>query len=244
MAAPAQPVATPSPACYTTGRYCAGRLWLGERVAARLVRDARVLGLGDHDPQALHERLLALGRACFGADGEGVVRLEARAGGQLIESHRPLGPERETWRAIAAAAVHPGPGRAVGAKRAGVPALAQARDAADAAGADEALLFDAAGFLVEGARSNLALVLADGRWVMPPAARGAVRGVALEAALAAGVALVELDVHRDACRSLREIVATNAVRGARPIVTLDAGPVAAGRPGPLAAALAAALARG
>jgi branched-subunit amino acid aminotransferase/4-amino-4-deoxychorismate lyase len=140
--------------------------------------------------------------------------------------------------------VHPGPGVVPGAKRAGVAELARAREEAQAAGADEALLFDAADRLVEGARSNLALALADGRFVMPPAARGAVRGVALEATLAAGVALVERDVSHAECLAAREIVATNAVRGARPIVALDGGAVGAGRPGPLAAALAAALAGG
>lgn len=230
-------------ACYTTARYQAGRIWLAERVAARLVRDARALGLGVHDAGDVRDRLVALGRASFG-DGAGVVRLEARAGGELVASTRPLGPEPETWRAVAARVVHPGAGPAPGAKRAGVAELAAARAEAEAAGADEALLFDAAGRLVEGAHSNLALATADGAWVVPPAARGAVRGVALEAALAAGVALVECDVSRAECLAAREIVATNAVRGARAIVMLDAAPVGSGRPGPLAAALAAALARG
>jgi len=109
---------------------------------------------------------------------------------------------------------------------------------------DEALLFDGAGRLVEGARSNLVLALADGSFVTPPATRGAVRGVALEAALGSGVPLAERDVLLGALRRVREIVATNAVRGARPILVLDDAPVGAGRPGPLAAALAAALARG
>jgi branched-subunit amino acid aminotransferase/4-amino-4-deoxychorismate lyase len=121
--------------------------------------------------------------------------------------------------------------------------LASARAEAEAAGVDEALLFDAAGRLVEGARTNLALALADG-WLTPPAARGSVRGVALEAVLAAGVGLVERDVSRAECLAAREIVATNAVRGARPVVVLDGAPVGAGCPGALAAALAAALARG
>ena len=231
-------------ASYTTGRYRAGRIVFGERVALRLVRDAHALGLAALEPGEVLERLLALGRASFGAGGEGVVRLEARAGGELVASTRPLGPEPETWRAITAAVVHPGPGPAPGAKQAEVAALASARAEIVAASVDEALLFDAGGRLVEGARTNLALALEGGRWVMPPAVRGAVRGVALEAALEAGVPLAERDVLRDALRQVREIVATNAVRGARPIVALDGKPVGDGRPGPLAAALAAALARG
>jgi branched-subunit amino acid aminotransferase/4-amino-4-deoxychorismate lyase len=230
-------------ACYTTGRYVARRVWLGERVAARLVRDAAALGLGALDARDVLARLVALGEAAFD-DGEGVVRLEARPAGALIGSTRPLGPEPETWRAIVARTIHPGPGAAPGAKRAEVAELAAARAEAQAAGADEALLFDAAGRLVEGARTNLALALADGSWVMPPAAAGAVRGVALEAALAGGVRLAERGVSRADCAAARELVATNAVRGARPVLALDGAGVGGGRPGPLAAALAAALGSG
>ena len=160
------------------------------------------------------------------------------------EVAKALGPEPAHWRAITAPVVHPGPGPAPGAKRAGVAELAQARAAAEGAGVDEALLFDAAGRLVEGARTNLVLGVADGRWLTPPAARGAVRGVALEAALAAGLAIAEHDVSRAECAAAREIVATNAVRGARPILVLDGARVGDGRAGPLAAALAAALATG
>jgi branched-subunit amino acid aminotransferase/4-amino-4-deoxychorismate lyase len=230
-------------ACYTTGRFRAGRVWLGERVAARLVRDAAALGLGALDAGDVLARLVALGCAAFG-DGEGVVRLEARSGGALVGSTRPLGREPETWRAIVARAVHPGAGPAPGAKRAGVGELASARAEAQAAGVDEALLFDAGGRLVEGARTNLVLGLADGSWATPPAAAGGVRGVALEAALAAGVRLPEREVSRAACAAAREIVATNAVRGARSVLALDGAPVGDGRPGLLAAALAAALATG
>jgi branched-subunit amino acid aminotransferase/4-amino-4-deoxychorismate lyase len=215
----------------------AGRIVLGERVAERLVRDARALGLGRFDPLEIEERLHTLGCASFGRMGEGVVRLEARPGGELSEHAHSA--RARTWRAITATDT---PARvALGAKRRGGE-LASARAEAQAAGVDEALLFDAAGRLVEGARTNLALALADGRWVTPAAARGSVRGVALEAALAAGVALEECDVSRAECRAARELVATNAVRGARPVLALDGDPVGDGRPGPLAAALAAALA--
>src|SRR5688572_21126574 len=111
-------------ACYTTGRFRAGGVWLGGRVAARLVRDAAALGLGALAPGDVLARLVALGEGAFGG-GEGVVRLEARPGGALVGSTRPLGPEPETWRAIVARAVHPGPGSAPGAKRVDVPAIAE-----------------------------------------------------------------------------------------------------------------------
>jgi branched-subunit amino acid aminotransferase/4-amino-4-deoxychorismate lyase len=210
-------------------------------VAARLVRDAAALGLGALDARDVLARLVALGQSAFG-DGEGVVRLEARPGGALVGSTRPLGPEPAAWRAIVARAVHPGAGPGAGAKRAEVPEIAAARAEAQAAGADEALLFDAAGRLIEGARTNLVLALADGSWAMPPAAAGGVRGVGLEVALVGGMRLAERALSRTDCATARELVATNAVRGARPIVALGGAPIGDGRAGPLAAALAAALA--
>jgi branched-subunit amino acid aminotransferase/4-amino-4-deoxychorismate lyase len=103
-------------------------------------------------------------------------------------------------------------------------------------GVDEALLFDAAGYLVEGGRSSHVVVRADGSAVAPPLARGRVRSVALEIALEAR-ALAEGDVTLEELRRARELVALNAVRGARPILRLDGRPVGAGAAGPVARAL-------
>jgi len=211
-------------------------------VAARLVRDAAALGIARLTHANVAARLIALGQEAFGDEGEGVVRLEARAGGELVAATRPLGAEREAWHAVVAVALHPGPGVARGTKRSGVDALDAARAEAQSAGVDEALLFDAAGRLVEGARTNLFLALPDGHWVRPDPARGAVAGVALEVVLAADLAIEVRDLDRSACFRAKEIVATNAVRGARPIVALDGRVVGDGAPGPLAGALAAALA--
>jgi branched-subunit amino acid aminotransferase/4-amino-4-deoxychorismate lyase len=212
------------------------------RVTERLVRDAAALGLGRLDPARVTDSLVEAGRAAFGADGEGIVRLEARAGAELVSATRPVGPEPEHWRAIVPHVVHPGPGRALGAKRTGVAELLAAREAARAAKVDETLLFDAAGRLVEGARTNLFVTLADGRPCMPPLTRGAVRGVAWDVVIDAGVRVEERDLGREDCANAREIVATNSVRGARPIVALDSHAVGRGEPGPLQATLAAALA--
>jgi branched-chain amino acid aminotransferase len=208
-----------------------------------LVRDAAALGLGRLDPHQVAAALLEAGRVRFGSDGEGVVRLEARGGAVLVPTTRPLGPEPEHWHAIVARVVHPGPGPALGAKRTGVAEFARAREEARAAGVDETLLFDAEGRLVEGARTNLFVARADGRFCMPPLIRGAVRGVALDVILAAGVPALEQDLRRQDCAAAREIVATNSVRGARPIVAVDGVPVGTGETGPLHAALAAALER-
>lgn len=231
--------------CYTTARWTGrGVRWL-ERHVERLCRDARALGLPPVDPDTARAALRELGRAAFG-DGEGVVRLQASRDGDgglhLVGVPRPLGPEPAAWRAIVAPFRHEGPGPCAGAKLSSrlVPALAV--EAARAAGADEALLLDADGRLVEGARSNVCVVRADGALLAPDPARGGVAGVTIALVRERVPALCTADVEAAALASAREIVALNAVRGARPVVLLDGRPVGDGRPGPWAARLADALA--
>lgn len=168
------------------------------------------------------------------------MRLEARRGvggsAELVPGARALGPESPLWSAVVAPEPHEGPGPFSGAKRSGWPCVERARAAAAAAGVDEALLLDGTGHLVEGARSSLVVVRADGVIAVPPLARGRVRSVALEVALDA-LAIAEGDVTLDELRRARELVALNAVRGARPIVRLDGRPVGAGVAGSLAGLL-------
>jgi len=233
------------PGCYTTARWRCGRVRFAAAHAARLVRDARALGLGALDPALVERALAELGRAAFGDAGEGVVRVQAGrdAGGgvHLVATARALGPEPAGWRAVRSPVVHPGPGAWPGAKRSDHPALARARALAEAAGADEALLFDAAGRLVEGARTTPFVVLSDGAPVTPPAARGGVAGVARALLLARVPEVRERDVDAGDLAGARELVLANAVRGAAAAVTLDGAPLCGGRPGPWRARLAAAL---
>jgi len=235
------PAAHP-PGCHTTGRWTGARVRFGAPLAARLVRDAAQLGLGALDAEMCLAALEDAGRRAFGA-AEGVVRLEAERpegaaeGVRLAASTRPLGPEPEAWSAVLSPAAHEGPGPWAGTKRSAWACVERARAAARAAGTDEALLLDAEGRLVEGARASLVVVRSDGVAVAPPLARGGVRSVARAIALAGCPAIAEADVGLAELRAAREIVALNAVRGARPVVRLDGRPVGDGRPGPVAARL-------
>lgn len=240
-----RPAADPARTCYTTGRFEAGRVRLEGLVAGRLAHDAEALGLGPLDPARVARALRELGTACFGP-GAGVVRLEARPGGRpsevsLVGTVRALGPEPAHWRAVTAAEAHPGPGPAPGAKQVR-PTLVRARRALEGGGADEALLYDAAGRLVEGTRTSLVVVGEDGVPATPADALGGVTSVAREALRGAGIALREAELGRDVVARAREIVALNAVRGARPVLRLDEAPVGSGEPGPVATELAARLA--
>ncbi len=229
------------PGCYTSARVEDGRARFEARHLERLRRDARSLGLGEPDPEECREALRALARAAFGA-GSGVVRLQVGRDGDgvlhLVGAARPLGPEGLPWTAVLAPSPHPGPRPWGGAKVSGQPEVALARNAARAAGADEALLLDAVGFLVEGARSNLVVVRADGAWVTPPLRRGAVSGVARAILLEQTPELREADIEREELWTARALVAVNAVRGAVPIARLDGRPLDPGGSGPAPARLA------
>jgi branched-subunit amino acid aminotransferase/4-amino-4-deoxychorismate lyase len=227
------------PRCYTTGRFAPGRVRHGVRVVARWVRDARALGLGEIDPEQAHAALLALGRRAFG-EGEGIVRLEARTGPEgllWLGLPRPIGEEPARWRAGASAVVHPGPGPVLGAKRPDLDFIPEAKEEARRAGWDEALLVDAAGWVVEGARSSLVAVLENGDLVTPPLALGGVASVSRAVLVDCVPELGDREISWPELRGARELIAINAVRGARPIVRLDGEPVADGGAGPWSARL-------
>jgi branched-subunit amino acid aminotransferase/4-amino-4-deoxychorismate lyase len=179
----------------------------------------------------LGELLLDLGRRAFGT-GAGVVRLALRPGCpvEAVGATRPLGCEASQWRTTLHRERHPGPRPPLGVKRDGEKCYDTARRAARELGSDEALLLDAAGFLVEGARSNVFLVRPDGALVTPPLSRGAVAGVAREIVLERIPEAVEDDVPRALLTQALEIILVNAVRGAVRAAAIDGGPLAGGAP--------------
>jgi branched-chain amino acid aminotransferase len=223
--------------CYTTALWSAGRARFVERHARRLVENAAQLALGRVERADCLDAIGALGAAVFG-EGSGVVRLQASRDGSralhLLATARRLDEPRPFWRAIAAPFPHPGPMPWGGAKVTGHLAVDLAREAARAAGASDALLFDAAGRLVEGARTNVFVVLRDGTAATPPLARGAVAGIAREILRERVPELVERDVTLSDLARARELVLANAVRGAVAVVSLDGRPIGSGVPGPAA----------
>jgi branched-subunit amino acid aminotransferase/4-amino-4-deoxychorismate lyase len=223
-------------------------VWHADRHARRLARDAKLLGIGDLD-ETLARRLLEELAAPSRAGADLKIRVEAHpdavTGVRLRGAATAVDADRATWRAIAAREPHPGASPISRCKttdrRIYDPALAAVR----AAGADEALLFDRDGFLVEGARTNVVVVGPDGSLRTPPLARGGQSGVAREVLLAEVAELREADIERAELASAREVIAVNAVRPARAILSLDGHPLGFGaRPGPWAERLGRVLASG
>ncbi len=217
---------------------------LGRRAAERLVRDAAALGLGALDPEVLLAELVRLGSYRFGT-AQGIVRLEARRGAEggaleLIGTTRALGPEPRTWNAISA--WHDGPHAVAPGAKLARPDVEAAREAALAAGAQEALLFDTRGLLVEGARANVVLVREDGALLTPALALGCVRGLALALLREALPEIAEAELTRADLSRARELIAVNSVRGAKAIARLDAASIGSEpAPGPVCERLTAIL---
>jgi len=230
--------------CYTTARVTGGRIERLERHAGRLRRDALRLGLPAPERRAIEDVARAAAATELGR-GDGIVRIEWSVAQQLSASTRSLGIDPGVWRAITATTLHPGPESRAGAKALGVPAWDAARAEQADAGVDEALLFDAAGRLVEGSRSNLVVVTAEGFRLTPARGLGPVEGLGLECIReVSGGILESLAIDRRDLSRARELIAVNVVRGAVAIVELDGRAIGDGRPGPLARTLRARVATG
>jgi D-alanine transaminase len=117
-----------------------------------------------------------------------------------------------------------------------------AKQAARDAGAREAWLVDANGFITEGASSNAWIVTADGDAVTRPVAdnrilNGISRAVVLDAMAARGLAFKERAFTVAEAKAAREAFVTAASQIVQPVVRIDGSPVGDGRPGPFALAL-------
>lgn len=230
--------------CYTSARIAGGRVLHETHHLRRLVDGARALGLGAVEPATLRRAFSELARAAL-PGGDGIIRLQLSRGAgaaRVVGVPRPAEPDPPVWSAVVSRLPHGGLPVAGGLKVTSRLPLVLAGDPGREDGADETLLLDRDGRLVEGTRSNVIVATRAGDWITPPLARGAVAGIAREIALERVAGIREADVARSALLAAREIVAVNAVRGARPVVRLDGQPVGACAPGPLAGRLTAALA--
>lgn len=118
-----------------------------------------------------------------------------------------------------------------------------ARAEARAAGAAEALLLNRSGTLASGATSNL-FAIVGGQLVTPPPADGCLpgitRGVVLDLALAAGLAVAECSLALADLLAADEAFLTNSLREIVPLVRVGTSAIGAGTPGPITRQLLAA----
>jgi D-alanine transaminase len=113
-----------------------------------------------------------------------------------------------------------------------------AREAARAAGATEAILYDRDNMVTEGASSSVFIVDATGTLCTPPLGReilpGCTRAGLLSRLSEAGIPYQERAVSLAELRDAREIFLTAATSFIKPVTRLDGAPVGDGAPGPVA----------
>jgi branched-subunit amino acid aminotransferase/4-amino-4-deoxychorismate lyase len=111
-----------------------------------------------------------------------------------------------------------------------------ARNEAREAGADEVLLANETGDIVEAAAANVAIV-ERGRVVTPPLGSGILGGitreVTLEVAAARGIPVVQDTFSRERLESADEVFLTGTTIQVAPVVALGERAVGGGRPGPV-----------
>lgn len=111
-------------------------------------------------------------------------------------------------------------------------ALRTARDA----GANEALVVNRDGLVVEGTTSNVFAVV-QGGMVTPPIDSGVLAGITrhhvLQMAAAEGLVVVERAMTRDEILRSDELFLTSSIRELMPVVAVDGEVIGNGRPGPV-----------
>ena len=123
-------------------------------------------------------------------------------------------------------------------KTTGLLAQSLARQQAKEAGADEAWMVDAQGYVTEGASCNTWIVTGTGILVTRPAESGILRGitreVAMEAAREKGLRFEERPFTVEEAKSAREAFQTSASGLVMPVVRIDGLIIGSGRPGDIA----------
>jgi branched-chain amino acid aminotransferase len=107
-------------------------------------------------------------------------------------------------------------------------------------GAQEALIVDGRGEVVEGATSNV-FVVKDGRLATPPVDAGILAGITrayiLEVAAAAGLVVDERRLRPESLYEADEVFVTSSIRELVPLVRVDGRTIGTGTPGPIARTL-------
>jgi branched-subunit amino acid aminotransferase/4-amino-4-deoxychorismate lyase len=210
-----------------------GRVALLDAHLDRLAGASAALDLSPMPSRGEARSAVAAALAAAG-DGPRRVRLTATPRPTLLVEVTPEEPLPAAPRAVRAATARgawsPGNADAEYKSLCYAPAR-RAQRLATGAGADHALLLDAAGRLGEAAMCNAFCALGDE--VVTAPVTGLLPGIARARVLEA-VRVREQAPSEAAWRAAAEIVLTNAVAGALAVVEVDGAPVGDGRPGALA----------
>jgi D-alanine transaminase len=226
-----------------------GRLIDAERHLSRLARSLERIGLTlDRTPQAwriIIAEVLRRNRITTGlvyiqvtrgvAPRDHAFPVNARPAVVITARHKPAPPrDLDAW-AVAAICLPDDRWAHCDIKSINLLPNVLAKQKARAAGAFEAILYDADGMVTEGASSSVWIVDAAGRLTTRPFDRQVLPGctrAALSEAL--GTELREAAFSLDELRAAREVFITSATSFVKPVVRLDGAMVGDGKAGPVA----------
>lgn len=158
----------------------------------------------------------------------------------LVVTAHPLAYGEELYRVGVSAAVVPWARELPRIKSVSYLAAVLARREAKRLGADEALLTDPTGMVLEGSQSNLFAVV-DRRLITPPAGGGILpgvtRAVTLEVAAGLGIPVLERPLPLAELLDAEEAFLTASTRELVPLVRVGDAPIGGGSPGPTTSAL-------
>ncbi|MDP8927121.1 MAG: aminotransferase class IV [Actinomycetota bacterium] len=158
----------------------------------------------------------------------------------LVVTAQPLAHGEELYRVGVSAAAVPWARELPGIKSVSYLGAAFARREARRLGAEEALLTDAAGLVLEGSHSNLFTVV-SGRLITPPPDAGILpgvtRAVTLEVAAELGIPVLERPLPLAELLDAEEAFLTASTRELVPLVRVNGKPIGSGSPGPVTSAL-------
>ena len=124
-------------------------------------------------------------------------------------------------------------------KTVGLLANVLAYQAAQQAGASDAIFCDADGTVQEATAGNIFIVTAAGQLVTPAKSHRLLAGVTrdklLQAATAAGISTAERRLTRPELLAATEVILTSSTAEAVPVIAVDGHPIGSGTPGPVAA---------
>ncbi|MBI2917480.1 MAG: aminotransferase class IV [Chloroflexi bacterium] len=240
--------AYPSPGSGAPGK---GRLFRLDRHLRRLRESARILGIEGLPPEAklsqaahtvIEANSLAEARLRISVSlGPGEITPDPPANGEptVFVAARPFSPPAsQVYDAGYSAVIFP---ERVG----GTPTLAQhkttnyllyvlARRHARAEGAQEALLVNTDGQLLEASTANLFLV-AEGQVMTAPVSEGVLAGITREAVLelsgALGIKASEVALPVEALQMVEEAFLTSSLLGIMPLTRVAGQPIGHGKPG-------------
>lgn len=220
----------------------------------RAAEGAQVLGFDLPPRDVLMAAIMATVRANAGA-GDLALRLTVTpglidpwspfpgkplGGPTLVVTAQPLAYGEELYRVGVSAAVVPWTRQLPRIKSLSYLAAALARREARRAGAEEALLTDPAGLVLEGSHSNLFTVV-GGRLITPPPDAGILpgvtRAVTLEVAAELGMPVLERPLPLAKLLESEEAFLTASTRELVPLVRVGGVPIGSGSPGPMTSTL-------